>query len=164
MNHNRKQNPQYYQRQSFKEINEEMRRSGHYTFWQLLAMSSWYTILSAAGVCVLLVGILSAIYLLPNPKQIDTSFSPNLAYEIRIYTISSNKKEGSAIYLDLHNRNGKKLRSKIFEQWYCLSASLDWIDEKTISINGITMDVLGDEVHLEEQMYPSSNTNAFCHN
>lgn len=86
---------------------------------------------------------LSNLQKLNGEKYITESTSPDKKYTITIYLNNGGATTDFAILGVLKN-NKTKISKNIYWQYHCETANIEWLDDKTVKINNVTLDVSKD--------------------
>ncbi len=76
-------------------------------------------------------------------EVITVSDSPDSAYTVTAYLNNGGATTDLAVLCSVRNNKTKKERN-IYWNYHCSTADIQWLDDKTVSINGIKLDVTKD--------------------
>lgn len=110
-----------------------------------------YFLLGILSIFLIMVILVAYVVHVPNPYYLSQSFSPNRKYSVKLYTLTSDEKEGTSVYIDVHDENGKKIRKKIYQQWYCVNAEIEWLSNERIIINNNELNIVTDSIYFEKK-------------
>ena len=74
---------------------------------------------------------------------ITTSDSPDASYTVTAYLNSGGATTDYAVLCSVKNNKTRKERN-IYWNYHCQNADIQWLDNKTVSINGVELDVIKD--------------------
>ena len=74
---------------------------------------------------------------------ITTSDSPDASYTVTAYLNSGGATTDFAVLCSVKNNKTGKERN-IYWNYHCQNADIQWLDNKTVSINGVELDVIKD--------------------
>lgn len=111
----------------------------------------WIIPLTILGIVLLLCGMLLYgihwaffdIQRIDGQEVITVSESPDSSYTVTAYLNNGGATTGYAVLCSVKNNESGKERN-IYWKYHCSSAEIHWINEKTVSINGIELDVTKD--------------------
>ncbi len=76
-------------------------------------------------------------------ELITTSDSPDSSYTITAYLNNGGATTDYAVLCVVKNNKTEKVRN-IYWNYHCSTAAIEWVDDKTVIINGIELDVTKD--------------------
>lgn len=80
---------------------------------------------------------------LDGQELITTSDSPDASYTVTAYLNNGGATTGYAVLCAVKNNKTGEERN-IYWNYHCQTADIHWLDDKTVSINGIELDVTKD--------------------
>ena len=81
---------------------------------------------------------------LDGQEVITVSDSPDSSYTVTAYLNNGGATTDYAVLCAVKNNNTGKERN-IYWNYHCSTADIQWLDDKTVSINGIELDVTKDK-------------------
>ena len=80
---------------------------------------------------------------LPDGELLEESLSPDGKYQVNSYLVSAGATVANSIKCEVVEVESGTKRN-IYWQYRCEDASIEWIDNRTVVINGVTLDILTD--------------------
>ena len=81
---------------------------------------------------------------LDGQEVITVSYSPDSSYTVTAYLNNGGATTDYAVLCAVKNNKTGKERN-IYWNYHCSTADIQWLDDKTVSINGIELDVTKDK-------------------
>ena len=101
-----------------------------------------------AGIILILILVINHFFFsmanLPEGELLTESESPNGEYTVRAYVSMSGATVADAVRGEVVYHQKKDKKKNIYWNYRESTAEIDWIDEHTISINGVKLDVRKD--------------------
>ena len=92
----------------------------------------------------------SCMMFLPKGEFMESVESPTKEYTINSYLCSGNATTGFSVRCEAVNNHSGKARN-IYWQYKCKTADIYWLDDFTVSINGIKLNVKTDSYDWRNQ-------------
>lgn len=80
---------------------------------------------------------------LPKGQMIGEFSSPNGMYQINAYLCSGNATVDFSVRCEVVEIQSGNTRN-IYWQYRCQNVSVEWIDDRTVEINGVVLDIITD--------------------
>ena len=101
-----------------------------------------------AGIIIILILVINHFFYslsnLPDGEFLAESRSPNGEYTVKAYVSMSGATVADAVRGEVVYHQKKDKKKNIYWNYRESTAEIDWIDEHTISINGVKLDVRKD--------------------
>ncbi len=101
-----------------------------------------------AGIIIILILVINHFFYsmsnLPDGEFLTESRSPNGEYTVKAYVSMSGATVADAVRGEVVYHQKKDKKKNIYWNYRESTAEIDWIDEHTISINGVKLDVRKD--------------------